>query len=86
MHLQFSCLLRIALHLVSGSLTLALLVPAATAQAGGTVRSLRGLTHEEDDILSHLSIEMIPDGIIDYTGTYDEYLRAQTLNQKARVA
>jgi hypothetical protein len=29
---------------------------------------------------------MTPDGIIDYTGTYDEYLRAQTLNQKVRVA
>ena len=31
-------------------------------------------------------IEMTPDGIIDYTGTYEEYLRAQMPNQKTRVA
>ena len=31
-------------------------------------------------------IEMTADGIIDYTGTYDEYLQAQTLSAKTRVA
>jgi ATPase subunit of ABC transporter with duplicated ATPase domains len=31
-------------------------------------------------------IEMTSDGIIDYKGTYDEYLRAQMSNQKTRVA
>jgi ATPase subunit of ABC transporter with duplicated ATPase domains len=31
-------------------------------------------------------IEMTPNGIIDYTGSYDEYLRAQLQNQKTRVA
>ena len=31
-------------------------------------------------------IEMTSEGIIDYTGTYDEYLRAQMSNQITRVA
>ncbi len=31
-------------------------------------------------------IEMTPNGIIDYTGSYDEYLRAQLQSQKSRVA
>ncbi len=31
-------------------------------------------------------IEMTSEGIIDYTGTYDQYLRAQMSNQKTRVA
>jgi len=46
-------------------------------------------TSHDRDFVSSLAtriIEMTPDGIIDYTGTYDEYLRAQMLNQKARVA
>jgi len=29
---------------------------------------------------------MTPEGIIDFTGTYDEYLRAQMLSEKTRVA
>ena len=46
-------------------------------------------TSHDRDFVSSLAtriIEMTRDGIIDYTGTYDEYLRAQMLNQKARVA
>jgi ATPase subunit of ABC transporter with duplicated ATPase domains len=46
------------------------------------------ISHDRDFVSSLATriIEMTPDGIIDYTGTYDEYLRAQTLNQKERVA
>jgi len=46
------------------------------------------ISHDRDFVASLATriIEMTPDGIIDYTGTYDEYLRAQMLNQKARVA
>jgi len=46
------------------------------------------ISHDRDFVSSLATriIEMTPDGIIDYTGTYDEYLRAQMLNQKARVA
>jgi ATPase subunit of ABC transporter with duplicated ATPase domains len=46
------------------------------------------ISHDRDFVSSLATriIEMTPDGIIDYTGSYDEYLRAQTLNQKARVA
>jgi hypothetical protein len=29
---------------------------------------------------------MTPNGIIDFRGTYDEYLRAQLTNEKTRVA
>jgi ATPase subunit of ABC transporter with duplicated ATPase domains len=31
-------------------------------------------------------IDMTPDGIIDFKGSYDEYLRTQVLNEKTRVA
>ena len=46
------------------------------------------ISHDRDFVSSLATriIEMTPDGIIDYTGTYDEYLRAQMLSQKARVA
>ncbi len=46
------------------------------------------ISHDRDFVSSLATriIEMTPDGIIDYTGTYDEYLRAQTPNQRARVA
>jgi len=46
------------------------------------------ISHDRDFVSSLATriIEMTPDGIIDYTGTYDEYLRAQMLGQKARVA
>ncbi|VUX56027.1 putative transporter fused subunits of ABC superfamily: ATP-binding components [uncultured Woeseiaceae bacterium] len=46
------------------------------------------ISHDRDFVSSLATriIEMTPDGIIDYTGTYDEYLRAKMMNQKARVA
>ncbi len=46
------------------------------------------ISHDRDFVSSLATriIEMTPNGIIDYTGTYDEYLRAQTPNQRARVA
>jgi ATPase subunit of ABC transporter with duplicated ATPase domains len=31
-------------------------------------------------------VEMTPDGIVDYSGTYEEYLRSQLLPGKVRVA
>ena len=31
-------------------------------------------------------IDLTPDGVIDYTGTYDEYLRAQEAGRITRVA
>jgi hypothetical protein len=31
-------------------------------------------------------IDMTPDGIIDFNGSYDEYLDSQLLNEKIRVA
>ncbi len=58
--MQFS--FRPLLQLVSAALALALLTPATTAQPGGNVRSLRGLTPEEAEILSHMSIVMLDDG------------------------
>ena len=46
------------------------------------------VSHDRDFVstLATRVIEMTPDGIIDYTGSYDEYLRAQMLNQKTRAA
>ena len=46
------------------------------------------VSHDRDFVstLATRIIEMTPNGIIDYTGTYDEYLRTQMLNQNARVA
>ena len=46
------------------------------------------VSHDRDFVstLATRIIEITPDGIIDFTGTYDEYLRAQMLNQKTRVA
>jgi hypothetical protein len=29
---------------------------------------------------------MTPDGVIDFTGTYDEYLRVQDASEKSKVA
>ena len=46
------------------------------------------ISHDRDFVSSLATrvIEMTPDGIIDYKGSYDEYLRAQLLNQKTRAA
>ncbi|MGI9262023.1 MAG: ATP-binding cassette domain-containing protein, partial [Woeseiaceae bacterium] len=46
------------------------------------------VSHDRDFVstLATRIIEMTPDGIVDFTGTYDEYLRAQMRNEKSRVA
>jgi len=46
------------------------------------------ISHDRDFVSSLATriIEMTPDGLIDYTGTYDEYLRAQVATEKTRVA
>ena len=46
------------------------------------------ISHDRDFVSSLATriIEMTPDGIIDYNGTYDEYLRDQMLSEKSRVA
>jgi len=46
------------------------------------------ISHDRDFVSSLATriIEMTPDGIIDFKGSYDEYLRAQMLNQKTRAA
>ena len=46
------------------------------------------ISHDRDFVstLATRIIEMTPEGIIDFTGTYDEYLDAQLSSQKARVA
>ena len=46
------------------------------------------ISHDRDFVASLATriIEMTADGIIDYTGSYDEYLRAQMLSAKTRVA
>lgn len=46
------------------------------------------VSHDRDFVstLATRVIEMTPDGIIDFGGTYDEYLRSQGLTEKSRVA
>jgi ATPase subunit of ABC transporter with duplicated ATPase domains len=46
------------------------------------------VSHDRDFVSSLATrvIEMTPDGIVDYNGSYDEFLRAQMLNQKTRAA
>jgi len=46
------------------------------------------ISHDRDFVSSLATriIEMTPDGIIDYNGTYDEYLRDQMPGDKVRVA
>ena len=46
------------------------------------------ISHDRDFVSSLATriIEMTPDGIIDYNGTYDEYLRDQMPGDKIRVA
>ena len=46
------------------------------------------ISHDRDFVSSLATriIDMTPDGIVDYRGTYDEYLRSQDCEEKARVA
>ncbi|MBT8103174.1 MAG: ABC-F family ATPase [Gammaproteobacteria bacterium] len=46
------------------------------------------VSHDRDFVSSLATriIEMTPNGIIDFSGTYDEYLRAQLSSEKSRVA
>ena len=46
------------------------------------------ISHDRDFVSSLATriIDMTPDGIIDFRGTYDEYLRDQLMNEKSRVA
>jgi ATPase subunit of ABC transporter with duplicated ATPase domains len=46
------------------------------------------ISHDRDFVSSLATriIDMTPNGIIDFRGTYDEYLRDQVLNEKYRVA
>ena len=46
------------------------------------------ISHDRDFVSSLATriIDMTPDGIIDYRGTYDEYLRSQDSEEKVRVA
>jgi len=46
------------------------------------------ISHDRDFVstLATRVIEMTPNGIIDFKGTYDEYLRSQLLTDKTRVA
>jgi ATPase subunit of ABC transporter with duplicated ATPase domains len=46
------------------------------------------ISHDRDFVASLATrvIEMTPAGIIDYRGSYDEYLRAQMLDEKTRAA
>jgi len=46
------------------------------------------ISHDRDFVSSLATriIDMTPDGIVDFRGTYDEYLRAQNLEEKVRVA
>ncbi len=46
------------------------------------------VSHDRDFVSSLATriIDMTPDGIIDFKGSYDEYLRTQVLNEKTRVA
>jgi ATPase subunit of ABC transporter with duplicated ATPase domains len=46
------------------------------------------ISHDRDFVASLATriIEITADGIIDFTGTYDEYLRTEVLAQKTRVA
>ncbi len=46
------------------------------------------VSHDRDFVstLATRVIEMTPDGIVDFSGTYDEYLRSQGLAERSRVA
>jgi ATPase subunit of ABC transporter with duplicated ATPase domains len=46
------------------------------------------ISHDRNFVASLATriIDMTPDGIIDFAGSYDEYLDSQLMNQKTRVA
>jgi ATPase subunit of ABC transporter with duplicated ATPase domains len=46
------------------------------------------ISHDRDFVSSLATriIEMTPNGIVDFTGSYEEYLRTQAQTQKSRVA
>ncbi len=46
------------------------------------------ISHDRDFVSSLATriIDMTPEGIVDFRGTYDEYLRSQESNEKSRVA
>ena len=46
------------------------------------------VSHDRDFVSSLATriIEMTPEGVIDFTGSYDEYLRTQLANERTRVA
>jgi ATPase subunit of ABC transporter with duplicated ATPase domains len=46
------------------------------------------ISHDREFVSSLATrvIEMTPDGLVDYSGTYEEYLRSQAFNAAARVA
>ena len=46
------------------------------------------VSHDRDFVstLATRIIEMTPNGVVDFNGTYDEYLRSQALTEKSRVA
>jgi len=46
------------------------------------------ISHDREFVSSLATriIEMTPDGVIDFTGTYDEYLRVQGASEKSKVA
>lgn len=46
------------------------------------------ISHDREFVssLANRIIELTPDGIVDYVGTYEEYLQAQADNEKSRVA
>jgi ATPase subunit of ABC transporter with duplicated ATPase domains len=46
------------------------------------------VSHDRDFVSSLATrvIDMTPDGIVDFSGSYDDYLRAQLLNDKTRAA
>jgi len=46
------------------------------------------ISHDRNFVASLATriIDITPNGIVDFRGSYDEYLRAQMLTEKARVA
>ncbi len=46
------------------------------------------ISHDREFVSSLATriIEMTPDGVIDFTGSYDEYLRVQVANETMKVA
>jgi ATPase subunit of ABC transporter with duplicated ATPase domains len=46
------------------------------------------ISHDREFVSSLATrvIEMTPDGLVDYSGTYEEYLRSQAFNAASRVA